>query len=410
MSRRATPFLGIALILATILAAPMGRAQQGDTSGLARVLSGSIEDRRGARSDVRLDLSQGVPWRLFTLTDPLRLVVDFREVDWRDTDLDALDQSDLVTDLRAGAVQPGWSRLILGLASPMAVTSAGLELSPETGTARLSIDLGPTDADSFAQSAGAPPSVAWQVAPDTPVQTAAPEPGGPLRIVLDPGHGGIDPGAQQGGVREADLMLRFALELRDVLVRAGHEVVLTREDDRFVSLEARVATAQRVQADLFISLHADSLSGGLATGASVYTLAEDAADAASVALTERHERDDLLSGIDLTGTDDRVASVLMQIARLDNTPRSQALAGHVVAGINNALGATHKRPLQQAGFSVLKAADIPSILIELGFLSTAADLDRLQDGAWRAGMAAGIRDGIAAWVIEDEALRPLRRQ
>lgn len=405
MSRAIAALLAVLMAIATPL-----HAQQGDASGLARVTTGSFDDRRGGRTELRLSLSQGVPWRLFTLADPYRLVVDFREVDWRGTDLSALNASARVSDMRAGSFQPGWSRLILGLSEPLAVTRAGMTLETASGAAELAIDLATTNETAFRESAGLPPSVTWQVAPSGPVQKAAPAPDGPLRIVLDPGHGGIDPGAQQDGVREADLMLRFALELRDVLLRAGHEVVLTREDDRFVSLEARVATAQQVQADMFISLHADSLSGGLATGASVYTLAEDAADAASDALVERHERDDLLSGIDLTGTDDRVASVLMQIARLDNTPRSQALAGHVVAGINNALGATHKRPLQQAGFSVLKAADIPSILVELGFLSTSADLKRLQDGAWRAGMAAGIRDGIAAWAIEDEALRPLRRQ
>jgi N-acetylmuramoyl-L-alanine amidase len=405
MSRAIAALLAVLMAIATPLP-----AQQGDASGLARVTTGSFDDRRGGRMELRLSLSQGVPWRLFTLADPYRLVVDFREVDWRGTDLSALNASARVSDMREGSFQPGWSRLILGLSEPLAVTRAGMTLETASGAAELAIDLATTNETAFRESAGLPPSVTWQVAPSGPVQKAAPAPDGPLRIVLDPGHGGIDPGAQQDGVREADLMLRFALELRDVLLRAGHEVVLTREDDRFVSLEARVATAQKVQADMFISLHTDSLSGGLATGASVYTLAEDAADAASDALVERHERDDLLSGIDLTGTDDRVASVLMQIARLNNTPRSQALAGHVVAGINNALGATHKRPLQQAGFSVLKAADIPSILVELGFLSTSADLKRLQDGAWRAGMAAGIRDGIAAWAIEDEALRPLRRQ
>jgi N-acetylmuramoyl-L-alanine amidase len=292
----------------------------------------------------------------------------------------------------------------------MAVARAGLRIDPDGGTAQLALRLERSDEAQFLSSAGVPTMARPGVASSGPALRATERDNGPLRIVLDPGHGGIDPGAQQSGIREADLMLRFAIELRDVLRRAGYEVTLTRQDDSFVSLERRVAIAQEVQADLFVSLHADSLNAGTASGASVYTLAEDAANAASDALVERHERDGLLSGLDLSGTDDRVAGVLMQIARLDNTPRSQALARNVVDGIRNALGDVHKRPLQQAGFSVLKAADIPSILIELGFLSTDADLDRLQDDAWRAGMAAGIRDGIAAWALEDEALRPLRRQ
>ena len=137
---------------------------------------------------------------------------------------------------------------------------------------------------------------------------------------------------------------------------------------------------------------------------------DDASDAASAALAERHDRDDLLSGLDLSGSDDRVADVLLDLARLDNTPRGVALARHLVDGIRNAVGTVHKRPLRRAGFSVLKAADIPSVLVEVGFLSTAADLDNLQDPIWRAGMAAGIRDGITDWALEDAALARLRRQ
>jgi N-acetylmuramoyl-L-alanine amidase len=105
-----------------------------------------------------------------------------------------------------------------------------------------------------------------------------------------------------------------------------------------------------------------------------------------------------------------VAQVLMDIARLDNTPRSRALARHLVQGMRNAVGDVHKRPLRQAGFSVLKAADIPSVLVEVGFMSSQRDLENLVDPLWRAGMAAGIRDGIDAWALEDAALDGLRRR
>ena len=127
-------------------------------------------------------------------------------------------------------------------------------------------------------------------------------------------------------------------------------------------------------------------------------------------MAERHERDELLTGLDLTGTDDRITRVLMALARLDNTPRSAALASHLIGGIKNAGGEVHKRPERQAAFSVLKAPGIPSVLLEVGFLSTDHDLRNLQDAAWRAGMAAGIRDGIDAWALEDAALEELRRR
>lgn len=139
-------------------------------------------------------------------------------------------------------------------------------------------------------------------------------------------------------------------------------------------------------------------------------LDEMASDAASEALAERHDRDDILAGLDLSGADDRIADVLLDIARLDNGPRSLSLAQHLLVGIENAVGEVHKRPLRRAGFSVLKAADIPSVLIELGFLSTERDRANLLDPDWRNGMAAGIRDGIAAWSLEDAALSRLRRQ
>jgi len=205
-------------------------------------------------------------------------------------------------------------------------------------------------------------------------------------------------------------MLTFARELREVLVRAGFEVVLTREDDVFVSLERRVARAHRARADLFISLHADSLAAGVAHGATVYTLSESASDAASAALAERHNRADLLAGLDLGGTDDVVADVLMDLARLDTQPRAEALARAMVDGIASATGHVNSRPLRSAGFSVLKAADIPSVLLEAGFLSTPEDLERLTDPDWRARLARGVRDGVRAWAAADAAEAALRRR
>jgi len=384
-------------------------AQEAAGSGLARFEEGRFVDRGGG-AELSLSLSQGVPWRVFTLTDPNRLVVDFREVDWQGADAAEIDRSEAVADLRVGAFRPGWSRLVAALAKPLALDEAELRVDAQDGSAALRIALAPVNQAAFDANAGAPRDPRW----DLPAATArAPEPrgDGAIRVMIDPGHGGIDPGAEAGGINEADLMLTFARELRDVLLRAGgYEVVLSRDADVFVSLEARVALAHETDADVFLSLHADALDEGIARGAAIYTLADEASDAASAALAERHDRDDLLAGLDLSGTDDRVAGVLLSLARLDNNPRSAALADNLLGGIRNAVGRVHKRPRRQAGFSVLKAADIPSVLIELGFLSTEADLDNLQDPIWRAGMAAGIRDGLNAWALEDAALSRLRRQ
>jgi len=396
----------LAVLLSAVLAGP---ALAQDLGALARFETGTVQDtRRGA--ELRLEISQGVPWRLFTLTEPNRLVMDFREVQWGDAAAGAFAGTDRISGVRTGAYRPGWSRLVADLAEPMVVKSAELLTDTLDGGATITVLLARADQAEFDLASGAPRDPRWDL--PAPAQVAAVPPRDPnrVRIVLDPGHGGIDPGAERDGITEANLMLTFGRELQDVLRRAGgFDVILTREGDYFVSLEARVALARDAGADLFVSLHADALAEGEARGAAVYVLSVGASDAASAALAERHNRDDLLAGLDLSQSDDRVANVLMSLARLDNAPRSEALAKHMVDGIRNAVGRVHKRPLRSAGFSVLKAADIPSVLLEVGFLSTDEDLRNLSDPIWRQGMAAGIRDGIIAWRDEDRALAPLRR-
>ena len=234
---------------------------------------------------------------------------------------------------------------------------------------------------------------------------------GPLVVVLDPGHGGIDPGAEAGGLREADLMLTFARELREALVRAGgFEVVLTRDADVFVSLDARVRIARQAGADVFLSLHADALPEGEARGAVIYTLAEEASDAASAALAERHDRADLLAGVDLSDADDLIAGVLMSIARTETQPRTDRLADALVDGVTGAVGRMHRRPRQAAAFSVLRAPDIPSALVELGFMSSPRDLANLRDPDWRARFADGVVAALQGWAAADAADVPLRRR
>lgn len=205
-------------------------------------------------------------------------------------------------------------------------------------------------------------------------------------------------------------MLDFARDLGAALEKRGMKVVLTRDQDVFVPLETRVSIARQVGADVFISLHADSLAEGRASGATVYTLSEDAQDTASHKLSERHARDDLLAGLDLSDQDDQVAQVLMSLARTETQPRADRLADAIVEGLGEATGNLHKRPRLSAGFSVLKAPDIPSVLIEMGYLSDDTDRSRLLDPAWRVVAANGIADAVQHWLAEDAAHRQLVRQ
>ena len=388
--------------------------QAQDLSALARldVSRSFIRDAGRGRLAIDLHITQAVPYRVFTLDNPRRLVVDFREVNWSGVDADALLESKHAAAVRFGVFRPGWSRMVVDLAAPMLVQAAGMVTDPIDGEATVQLRLSLVDADQFAASSGTPEGMQWgqpEIAklPDVIERRI----GGPLVIVLDPGHGGIDPGAEQGGETEADLILTFARELKDVLTRAGgFTVVLTRNEDIFVPLEMRVSIARAAGADVFLSLHADALSAGQAAGTTVYTLSETASDAASQTLAERHARSDLLAGVDLANQDDVIADVLMDLARMQTAPRADRLADQLVFEIRNAVGRMHKRPRQSAGFSVLKAPDIPSVLIELGFMSNPKDLENLKSPVWRGWAVDGIRNALTTWAAQDAARAQVLRQ
>ncbi len=388
-------------------------AQSRDFSGLARIdPDASTITAQGSQGvKVSLGLSQGVPYRLFYLDAPPRVVIDFQEVDWGKLKPEGLVATDRIDSVRFGAYVPRWSRMVLVLKQPMQVASAELRVDPVSAGARLNVLLDPVSAEDFAAAAGAPNDPRWDLPEPAPLP-ARPERAAdaPLVVMLDPGHGGIDPGAEHEGVVEKLMILTFARELRDVLVRSGGFIVhLTRDEDVFVSLEQRVAMAHQAGADVFISLHADALSEGLAHGATVHVLSPEASDIASEKLAERHDRGDLLSGVDLSGTDDRVTDILLDLARQETQPRTQLLAESLVESMTQAGKPMNRRPLRKAAFSVLKAADIPSVLIEIGFLSSPRDFRNLQDPAWRLKMAEAIRNGLNSWKNSDEAQRALVR-
>ncbi|TDE40747.1 N-acetylmuramoyl-L-alanine amidase [Antarcticimicrobium sediminis] len=414
MRERAVRVTGRILTILAAIWALAGPAPAQEFSGLARIDAEQSRITAASRREVGIDLhlSQGVPYRLFTLDGPPRLVLDFQEVDWSGLKSGALVQTDRIRKAQFGAYVPGWSRMVLELAGPMAVTQAGLKIDAVTAAAHLAVRLKPVSPEDFAATAGPPYDPRW----DLPVPAPLPgrvtrDPDAPLLVVIDPGHGGIDPGAEVGTSSEKDLMLTLARELREVLLRSGgFEVVMTRDDDRFVSLERRVALAHQAGADVFLSLHADSLSEGLAHGATVYVLAKSASDKASALLAERHDRANLLAGVDLSAADDEVTDIMLDLARQETRPRTEALASALISGMTNMGGPMNRRPKRSAAFSVLKAADIPSVLIEVGFLSSPRDLRNLRDPEWRSTIASGIRNGVLNWRKTDVARRALVRQ
>ncbi len=402
----------VILMICALALANVQRADAQELTGLARVdpARSTLSDGWFSGTKLTIGLNQGVPFRVFHLDSPMRLVIDFREADWTGVDAETLlKRTKKVTGARFGPFRPGWSRLVLDLADPLLPSNIAMPVDNSTGAATLTVDLVKATPEAFGAGAGAPKDAAWATQAANAPKVAAPDDS--FVVVIDPGHGGIDPGAIRDGIEEKDMMLKMAQALAEALRRSGQaEVVLTRTSDEFVSLPGRVDMAHAAVADLFISLHADVLTEGGASGATIYTLADDASDAATAQLAAQHNRADILAGADLNGADDQVAGVLLDLARQETAPRAEQASAALIAAMDAAGGPMNTHPARQAGFSVLTSADVPSLLIEIGFLSSPRDLANLRDPVWRAVMAAAMSDGILAWRAADLAQRPLVRQ
>ena len=344
--------------------------------------------------EVAIGLDHITPYRVFTLDEPRRLVIDIEEVSFAGLDADALLSGDRAAAVRFGPLRPGWSRMVVDLAEPLMIAQASMVGSADG--ADLTIVMERTTPETFAANAGAPPDPGWDVVtgfdPKVAEELAKSE---DFIVVVDPGHGGIDSGAAQGGIKEADLMLLMGAELAVMLnAQEGVQAVLTREQDVFVPLSARMTLAREVGADLLISLHADALPEDAARGASVYTLSTDGGSAAAQRNVERHERSDLLAGVDLEAADDRVATALMDLARAQTGPESRRIADALVASMYAQGVLMNTNPRREGQYTVLTAADFPSVLIEAGFLSNAEDRAILAAAEGRARITRAITDTV----------------
>ena len=214
-------------------------------------------------------------------------------------------------------------------------------------------------------------------------------------IVVDAGHGGIDSGTVGvDGSMEKNLVLDEALRLRNDLQRRGYVVHLTRETDIYIPLRERVNIARGYQADLFISLHADSNPDSSVYGASVYTLSESGSDREAAALASKENQSDIIAGVDLSGENSPVASILIDLAQRDTMNRSGRFAQTVVGEMSRATDILPREPHRSAAFAVLKAPDVPAVLIELGYLSNAHDCGQTRTNVWRDGVASAIAGAV----------------
>ena len=361
----------------------------------------------GGKTRFVMDFDRKIDMATFTLADPYRVVVDLPQIVFK-LPAHAGDQGrGLIKAFRYGLIMEGGSRIVLDVAGPVRVDKA-FTLAPADGQpARLVLDLSATDRTSFLHnmelSAGALPHHEAHVQSD--VAAASDNDPRPL-IVIDPGHGGIDSGTKGlGGEDEKDIVLAFGLKLRDTLTATGkYRVAMTRSDDTFIPLQERVQFARRRKASLFISVHADSLprSEGVGEGASVYTLYEHASDAEAAKLADKENKSDIIAGVDLRAQPDDVANILIDRAQRETKTFSVRFARTLVGDIKP-VAPLHLKPVKAAGFVVLKAPDVPSVLVELGYMSTRRDLKNLISPEWRAqtaqAMAGAVDDFFARRLV-----------
>jgi N-acetylmuramoyl-L-alanine amidase len=417
--------LGLALVCAAALPCSVSglvgaaQAQSSATMAIAATVPAIATDARlaGDAKQTRfvLDLDKTIQYRAFTLGDPYRVVVDIPQVDFRLPVGTGTAGRGLVKAFRYGLVMPGGSRIVFDLTGPAKIANSYVLDAANGQPSRLVLEIEEVDRAAFNQAAAAEnkpdlrPAIAGvnTAAPTDTSTSAPPKPASPpdLRpvVVIDPGHGGLDNGTRSGGdVMEKDLVLGFGLALRDRVEKSGkYRVVMTRSDDTFIPLNDRVKIARNQSAALFVSIHADALPRreGDAQGATIYTLSDKASDAEAERLAEDENKADAIGGVNLTEEPTDVADILIDLAQRETRTFSNRFARLLMGEMKNTVR-MHKHPLKSAGFRVLKAPDVPSVLVELGYVSNKGDLEHLVSENWRSKTVGSMAKAIDVFLAK----------
>ena len=357
-----------------------------------------------------LDLDRKIDVRAFALNDPYRVVLDIPQVTFNLPTGIGSSGRGLIRAFRYGLVMPGGSRVVFDLTGPAKIEKTYTMEAANGQPARLVLELAAVEPSAFKASsvsselrpaivadAGANSSV-----PDTTgtAKAVAPTDSRPV-IVIDPGHGGIDNGTQApSGESEKVLVLDFALALRERIEKSGkYRVVMTRSDDTFIPLGDRVKIARNNMAALFVSIHADALpkKEGDAQGATIYTLSDKASDAEAEKLADAENKADAIAGVNLTEEPAEVADILIDLTQRETRTFSNRFA-RMLANEMKSVARMHKHPLKSAGFRVLKAHDVPSVLVELGYVSNKDDLQHLVSESWRSRTVGSVAQAVDAFL------------
>ncbi len=350
----------------------------------------------GGTTRLVVDLSAKVAIAAVLIEHPDRLVIDLPEVNFQvDPAAGRPDpkRAGVIGAFRFGLFAPGRSRIVADLSGPAALRRAEVTSIAGGDASRLTVELAPTDRAAFHDAARRP---ATEAAPSAPPSAAEAGSGDPRPVVvIDPGHGGLDPGASGVlGAVEKDVVLRFASALAAKLaVGDRYRVVMTRHDDSFVSLSDRVRIARDADAALFISVHADTLSDGSVTGATVYTASDQASDAEAARVAAKENQADAAAGLDDAPKTADVSDILFDLTRRETRTYAHQFQ-RTLTGYWAKIARLNHNPERAAGFKVLQAPDVPSVLLELGYLSSGQDARALESGEWRAKTVDGVASAV----------------
>ena len=363
-----------------------------------------------------LDLDRKIDVRAFVLADPARVVVDIPQTTFNLPGVTGTTGRGLIRSFRYGMVMPGASRVVFDLTAPSRIEKSYVLEAANGQPPRLIVELAAVDRAGFNATSAQDKQLQGKQAQDSKEQQLRPailasadNTGSTLPvkvadtrpvIVLDPGHGGVDNGTvAESGENEKNLVLDFAKALRDRIEKGGkYRVVMTRSDDTFVPLGDRVKIARKETAALFVSIHADALPKGEgdAQGATIYTLSDKASDAEAGALAESENKADAIAGINLTEEPTDVADILIDLTQRETRAFSSRFAKTLFNEMKG-VARMHKNPLKSAGFKVLKAHDVPSVLLELGYVSNKDDLQHLVSEGWRSKTVGSVNTAVDAF-------------
>ena len=394
--------VGLILCFLAVVVSSNGMAVTGpELSATGISISGD-----GSETRVEIQFNGDPQFQTRLLSGPHRLIIDLPQTLFA-FEGNKIPETSLISTFRAGLMHESRSRMIFGIKGPFALSNLESRLSADGVHQVLGFVVKPAPEEAFRQSLSDQMVMTASTTTDKGDRVVQRQEDDQYTIIIDPGHGGIDSGATGiKGTAEKDVTLGFAKDLKAALLgMKGIKVFLTREDDRFIALDERVRIARQLGGDLFLSIHADSISDKRLRGATVYTLSDKASDEVAQAVAQNENLADAIGGVDVPVDDHVVADILIDLTRRETMQFSVGFARHLVDLLKDK---THliNNSHRSAGFRVLKAHDMPSVLLELGYLSNEADETQIADESWRKSIAGEVAKAISMQVqMAQSALR-----